>query len=243
LLLLCCVIVMILDSYAQITAVKTPHSFPIFRDEKTIVKDTNGIIYPYQDWNRLIATGNYKLVQQTFTSHHPDYLLHRLTINEKKTGKIDFTSIKPAESECFKSGDTIKSFKAKDINNNSVDIDKLKGKVVVLNFWFTACRPCKQEMPELNRLVKKYKDDNVLFYAVGLDSKADIVNFLKVVPFLYTIIPDGKAIAHEYSLHSFPTHVVVDKDGKICFSTAGYSLGMAKYMGKAIDLAIHQKKE
>jgi thiol-disulfide isomerase/thioredoxin len=100
----------------------------------------------------------------------------------------------------------------------------LVGKVVVLNFWFINCPPCRREMPELNELVEHYKaEKDVVFLAVALDMRYAIQEFLKTSPFNYNIIDNGRFIAGKYGINLFPTHVVVDRQGKILFHTSGYA--------------------
>ena len=57
----------------------------------------------------------------------------------------------------------LRIFAAVDMNGNSYSLGILKGKVVVINFWFVECKPCVIEMPELNEIVEKYKSEEVVF--------------------------------------------------------------------------------
>jgi len=60
-------------------------------------------------------------------------------------------------------GSDAPDFSAVDMNGNSYSLGILKGKVVVINFWFVECKPCVIEMPELNEIVEKYKSEEVVF--------------------------------------------------------------------------------
>ena len=63
----------------------------------------------------------------------------------------------------------------KNISDNTNTPDYIKVKVVVINLWFTSCAPCIEEMPELNKLVKEYENnDAVLFLALALDEIDDL---------------------------------------------------------------------
>ncbi len=111
----------------------------------------------------------------------------------------------------------------------------MKGKIVVFNFWFINCPPCKREIPELNKLVEKYKDKNdVVFIAVALDEKSDLKDFLKTTPFNYTIVDAGRWIAAEIGINTFPTNVVVDQNGIVQFHATGYSLSLPSWIDKTI---------
>jgi thiol-disulfide isomerase/thioredoxin len=61
----------------------------------------------------------------------------------------------------------------KSITGEEVNSDKLKGKIVMINFWSTSCGPCLEEIPQLNKLKEKY-DKDVHFIAIAPDKKKDI---------------------------------------------------------------------
>ncbi|TJY37807.1 TlpA family protein disulfide reductase [Pontimicrobium aquaticum] len=128
------------------------------------------------------------------------------------------------------------SFSVTDINGNSYSLEELKGKVVVLNFWFIKCPPCIMEMPDLNKLVKKYKSDDVVFIAISPnDSKEQIQKFLKTKAFNYNIVPQNYSIIKKFGISSYPTNVVIDKNGKITFMKIGYNKQVPELISAEID--------
>ena len=143
---------------------------------------------------------------------------------------------KPRESEFFKTGKEISNFKATDINGNKINIKELKGKIVVLNFWFINCPPCRKEIPELNEMVNDYKDStNIVFLGVANDYKEELQEFLKNNPFDYTIIDNGRYIAGKYSIRSFPTNVILDKAGHVYFHSSGLGAWTVTWLRKSIE--------
>ena len=110
-------------------------------------------------------------------------------------------------------GKTSHNFSAKSMKGKKIKSKDLIGKVVVLNFWFINCPPCLKEIPLLNDLKKKYKDKNVEFIAVALDSESKIYNFLKHTPFNYNQITDGKWMATKFDISRYPTNLIIDKKG------------------------------
>ncbi len=114
-------------------------------------------------------------------------------------------------------------FSASALDGKSYTLDELKGKVVVLNFWFIGCKPCIQEMPDLNELVEKHKNDEVVFLGFALDSAQKLKSFLKKREFDYTIVANSNSIAKEYNVGGYPTHIVIDQNSDIAFSTTGLS--------------------
>ena len=112
-------------------------------------------------------------------------------------------------------------FSVTDINDNKYSLESLKGKVIVINFWFVECKPCVMEMPDLNKLVEKYKDKEVVFLGLAMNQKEKIEQFLKKTKYNYVIVPDAKDVVAKYSVTSFPTHMVIDKNANILFAVSG----------------------
>lgn len=121
---------------------------------------------------------------------------------KQKTDSILGTKAKPALP-----------FTVKALDGKTYDIAKLKGKAVVLNFWFIGCPPCRQEIPGLNTLVKEYAKKNVVFLALALDDEKSLNDFLKKTPFTYSIVPKAQSVSELYGVEGFPTHIVIDRKG------------------------------
>ena len=146
--------------------------------------------------------------------------------NQQKGAKLD-TSIngiinKPAID-----------FVAMDINGKRVSLSGLIGKVVVLNFWFTTCKPCIAEMPNLNELKNKYEND-VVFLGITFSTQKEVDVFLKKIPFQYDIIPDAKEVCSKWDINAFPTNVIIDRQGIVTFVNVGYD----KNVGWLLDQGI-----
>jgi peroxiredoxin len=119
-------------------------------------------------------------------------------------------------------------FSVTSIKGEKLELVALRGKVVVLNFWFIGCQPCAEEMPKLNDLVDKFGKKGVVFIAPTLDDVINLGAFLKEHPFKYYVVPNaGDLILKSYRNGSpqiaFPRHLVIDKDGKIDTDVSGAS--------------------
>ncbi len=114
------------------------------------------------------------------------------------------------------------SAKMQDLEGNTFTLASLRGKVVVMNFWFIGCRPCVEEMPLLNKLVAKYKGKDVVFLGLALDSKTSLNRFFQKKKFDYHIIPNSSdLIRTKCKVESFPTHLVIDKIGDVTLVKVG----------------------
>ncbi len=121
---------------------------------------------------------------------------------KQKSDSIAGTKKKPAPT-----------FIAKSLDGKTYDLAALKGKVVVVNFWFIDCPPCRVEIPGLNKLVKEFAQKDVVFLALANDDEKALKEFLKKTPFEYTIGTKTYDIAKLYGVEGFPTHVVIDRNG------------------------------
>ena len=135
-------------------------------------------------------------------------------------------------------GKPLPDFVFKDILGNTYTPEDIKGKVVVINLWFISCAPCIEEMPELNKLVKEYENnDAVLFLALALDEKGPRLNtFLETHVFNYNIVPDSQDyIIKKLQTNSFPTHIVLDKNSNVVFTLSGFIPGVGELIKSSIN--------
>lgn len=142
----------------------------------------------------------------------------------------------PNASKSFPVGKRITYYNFKDIEGNRISAEDLKGKVVVLNFWFVACPPCRKEMPALNELAFEFaRKTDVVFIAIAPDKKWDLKDFIKTHPLAYHIIDDGQVFDNRYGIHTYPTNVVLDKNGTVRFSDEGFSNTTQYWLRKYIN--------
>lgn len=92
--------------------------------------------------------------------------------------------------------------------------DYLEGKPTLINFWFTKCPPCIQELPTLNQLKEKY-GDQVNFISITFDNQKVVDEFLKNHEFKFKHIPNSQKQIDELNISGFPTSLILDKNGII----------------------------
>jgi|GEM_PF-1155249 len=127
------------------------------------------------------------------------------------------------------------SFSVTALNGETYDSESLKGKVVVLNFWFIGCAPCRIEIPGLNEMIKEYAEKEVVFIAFALDDAKALETFLSELPFDYAIIPGAHEVSSFYGVQAFPTHVIIDKMGNIRSTLTGGSAERHEQIKPLID--------
>lgn len=233
------ILIIILAASALFSAAQSNTTVKRKIDDKTIVVDSSGMQYIYAVWVKLFQTGDYGLKAVNPADETSPMLLYKLTEEEKQ--KRDENAPMPKESKFFTTGAEFGSFKLKNMKGKKFDSKSLKDKVVVFNFWFINCPPCKTEIPHLNKVVEEFKDKDVVFIAVALDQYNELQDFLEKTPFNYEIIDDGRNFAAYYGITSYPTHVVVDKQGKIAYHTSGLSTGTIPWLKKTITTLLESK--
>lgn len=133
-------------------------------------------------------------------------------------------------------GQPFAKFSLVDYDGKEVSSNDLKGKITVINFWFKECKPCIMEMPELNKLVRDYKDNaNVQFLGFSTTAKDRLPSFFEKHSFEYRIIPDSDIYAIANGITSYPTNIVLDQDGNIRFIRSGYASGVVDTIKENIE--------
>ncbi len=140
---------------------------------------------------------------------------------------IDFTpadAYEPTTSDASGTGGARKGlgqaipFELTALDGTTLSLGDLAGKVVVLNFWATWCGPCREEIPEFNRLQAEYGARGVQFVGVALDEEGQSIvePFAEELSIAYpTLLDDGK-VSEAYKGHYVvPTTYLIDREGVI----------------------------
>ncbi|MCS0790429.1 TlpA disulfide reductase family protein [Cytobacillus pseudoceanisediminis] len=117
-------------------------------------------------------------------------------------------------------GNLAPDFELTDMEGNPVKLSDYRGKAVLLNFWASWCPPCRAEMPHMEKLYNKYKDENFDILAVNLTNteknSGDAEKFVKELGLTFTIPMDVKGEAgSDYNIMAYPTSYFIDSDGVI----------------------------
>lgn len=118
-----------------------------------------------------------------------------------------------------------------------VDLAKLRGKVIYIDFWASWCGPCRQSMPKFNTLYNKLSSKGFEILAINLDdSKDDAKHFLKNYPVNYTILHDASgATPKQFGVSVMPTGYLLDRFGLIRYEHKGYRDGDENKLLKQIN--------
>jgi thiol-disulfide isomerase/thioredoxin len=110
------------------------------------------------------------------------------------------------------------SFTAKYIDGRTLNFANLRGKVVVLNFWFVGCPACRAEMPKLNEFRSKFKGNGqVEFIAMTADPAPLVKKYLSSIKFDYAQVVDAEIPLKQFVVGGYPKNIVIGKDGTIVY--------------------------
>jgi peroxiredoxin len=108
-------------------------------------------------------------------------------------------------------------FRVRTLEGRSVSLAELRGKVVVLSFWFIGCPACRNMEPKLNEFKARFGDSDVVFLAMTTDPKDALERYLKKERFDYDQVPDAGPVMKNFAFRGFPKNIVIDKQGKIVY--------------------------
>jgi peroxiredoxin len=103
----------------------------------------------------------------------------------------------------------------KTIDGNSMDLESLKGKTVVLNFWATWCGPCVAEMPSLQKLSVEMEDQKVVIIGISNEPQSTLEEFVKSKGITYPIVAGDGWPAPFDRISAIPTTYILDSSGVI----------------------------
>lgn len=114
-----------------------------------------------------------------------------------------------------------------DVNGQSINLSDQKGKLLFINFWATWCPPCRAEMPAINSLYNRVKNNkNIEFYMVDVDSKTKrSVAFMDQKKLDLPVHSPASFIPPEIFDGKLPTTLVVSPEGKVVY----HHIGVADY--------------
>ncbi|WP_298893352.1 TlpA disulfide reductase family protein [uncultured Psychroserpens sp.] len=204
-----------------ITSQVAAQDFKLDLDNPNLIfKSEEGKVLAKKEAEDIIYKGAFKLTQKQLSNGKIELTIIPVKgdvnddTNKKHTTWLKHTLNKPFPEFSFTT-----------LNGKTYNENDLKGKVTVLNFWFIHCSPCIREMPELNKVVKKFDNNsNVQFLAPSLDSEETLNEFFKKTStkFTYQVVPDVNDFVKGFKVKGYPTHLIIDKKGIIREAIIGY---------------------
>ncbi|MEW6207840.1 MAG: TlpA disulfide reductase family protein [Acidobacteriota bacterium] len=109
-------------------------------------------------------------------------------------------------------------FTLKNLDDQTIRLSDLKGKVVLLNFWATWCAPCRAEMPDLARMQQEYGERGLRIVGITYEKEPRdrVANAVKELGVNYPVLIGSRRLSSRYGAREvLPVTVVIDREGKI----------------------------
>lgn len=125
------------------------------------------------------------------------------------------------------SGNVAPDFTLKSAEGRNLRLQEQRGQVVLVNFWASWCGPCRQELPQLDKLYEKYRASGFVLLAVNVDDDASkaLATSTKLGMHFPVLLDTDKHVSKLYELASMPATVLIDRDGRVRYLHKGYRDG------------------
>ena len=169
------------------------------RQPRTVLLDADG---------RLLTDEEFVDIRMA-NFHEPDATISRTLDDGRReliTGRIR------------QEGTLAPNFFGKLVDGTEIELSQLRGKVVVLNFWFMGCPACETEEPRLFELRSKFaRDPRVEFLAMTGDTGDAVRKYFSRRKTNYRHITDASEALEAFTFGGYPKNIVIGKDGKIVY--------------------------
>ena len=138
-------------------------------------------------------------------------------------------------------GDKAPDFTVEMVNGEQITLSKLKGKVVLINFWATWCPPCRQELTHVQKeIIDHFKGQDFVFLPISRGEKKDVVmSFREKQGYTFPMgLDPTQDIYKKYASNYIPRNFVVGKDGKVIYVSVGFEPAEFATMIKTIEAAL-----
>lgn len=140
-------------------------------------------------------------------------------------------------------GELAPDFALKTIDGEALSLSSFRGRVVVIDFFATWCKPCVQEVPELAKIRQRYSQEQIVVVSLDVDPSEDpdlLRGFREAHGISWPICAYASSVADDYEVKAIPTIVIVDREGRVAYVHVGYAT--ADELSQAIDAVIAGKE-
>lgn len=137
-------------------------------------------------------------------------------------------------------------FSLTDVNGKKINLSDYKGKVILINFWATFCKPCKAEMPSLNNLFLEFREKGLIVLAISTDdSEKPVHSFIKEKSIAFPVLmdKDQEVYFDQYGVLGLPTSFLIDREGIIRDKIRGERVWDAQDMKDKIAMWLSKNRK
>lgn len=128
-------------------------------------------------------------------------------------------------------------FRLQTMEGQEVRLSDYRGQVVLLSFWATWCKPCKEAMPHERAMQERFGPRGLTVLGLSLDrDRAELVSFLEKEPLNYPVLQVDEATREAYGgVPTIPLTILVDRMGRIRQKTVGFTPSLAESLERTIE--------
>ncbi len=144
-----------------------------------------------------------------------------------------------AEAKLPVVGEAAPDFALKSTAGRNLRLKEMRGEVVLINFWATWCGPCRQELPQLNKLHEQYAKAGFTLLGINVDADAKSAAAMAArLGVTFPVLHDrDKRVSRLYGVDTMPATLIVDRSGKVRHVHRGYQPGVeTKYQAQVKEL-------
>ena len=114
-------------------------------------------------------------------------------------------------------GTQAEDFRLTDLDGKSQSLSQYRGKIVLVNFWATWCKPCTTEMPAMQAMYDKLRDKGFVVLAVNeLEDDAKVREHIKQYGHTFPVLMDrDNKVANQFGVFGLPVSVFIDREGRV----------------------------
>ncbi len=113
-------------------------------------------------------------------------------------------------------GTLVEDFHLTDLEGKSQSLSQYRGKIVLVNFWATWCKPCTTEMPAMQAIYDKLRDKGFVVLAINeLEDDAKVREHIKQYGYTFPVLMDrDNTVANQFGVFGLPVSVFIDQEGR-----------------------------
>ncbi|MGQ9664196.1 MAG: peroxiredoxin family protein [bacterium] len=131
-------------------------------------------------------------------------------------------------------------FTLKSLDGEEYTLSKLRGRVVIVDFWATWCPPCRREIPHLVEIYNKYKDNGLIILGISNEDAGTLETFRDAYHISYPILFGSNEVFQRFGVSSIPHTLFINKNGKIRKTQIGFADELVPIFEALIDTLIHE---
>ena len=135
---------------------------------------------------------------------------------------------------------SLKDFTLTSLDGEQIQLSKLRGKVVIIDFWATWCPPCRNSIPVLTNFFNKYRDQGLTVLGISVEDRAILEKYRDQHNISYPILLGNKEVYRAYDIQAIPKMFIIDKKGKIRKTQLGFAPELEPIFEALIDSLVKE---